>query len=134
MCIVVAVLILLSFAALLFGHRSDSQLPFDKKVWQDQEAQEDTRSKSIPDLWKHQEDGNVRFKMVNDLKPKLIGSNKADVEKLLGIPERDFDPINHPGDDYYLLGTRERFFDTDGLWLWVKFEKDRVDDVQVIHD
>jgi hypothetical protein len=113
--IVLASLALLSAAALLFGHHSDTPLPFNTEVW------------------KQHEDTNERLRMVGDLKPKLVNSSKAEVERLLGTPRRDFDPL-HPNDYYYLLGTQESFLDTDGIWLCLKFENDRVHDVQVFHD
>jgi hypothetical protein len=130
--IIVAALVVFSAAALLFGRSSDSQLPFDTEVWKHQ-AEDDGRPKSIPDLWKHREADNVRLRMVSDLKPKLMGISKAEVEQLLGTPVKGLESL-HPTNYYYVLGTQERFLDTDGIWLSLKFENDRANDVQVIHD
>lgn len=114
--IVVTALLLLSVVALLFVHRSESSpLKFDTKIW------------------KHQEDSNERLRMVSDLKPKLAGISKAEVEKLLGTPRKDVAGL-YPADYIYLLGTQGRLFDVDGVWLCIKFKDDRVKDVQVMHD
>jgi hypothetical protein len=129
--IIVAALVLFSAAALLFGRPSDpsdSQLPFDSEVWKHQ-AEDDGRPKSIPDLWKHREADNVRLRMVSDVKPKLMGISKAEVEKLLGTPMKDVGSLGDPGDYFYSLAVYERFMDTDGVLLHIKFKNDRVTSV-----
>jgi len=129
--IVVAALVLFSASALLFVHDSRSQLPFDAEAWK-HAGGDSERPHRISDLWKHQQE-NLRLKMVTDLKPKLMGICKAEVEQLLGEPVTDVGL--YPGDCYYyVLGTQQRFGDTDGIWLCLKFKNDRVDSVQVAHD
>ncbi len=113
--IIVAALLLFSVVMLLFGHRSDSPLQFDSEVW------------------KHQENSNQRLRMVSDLKPKLMGISKVEVEQLLGTPRKDLGSSNR-AEYFYLLGTEERFLDTDGIWLRIKFKNDCVNDVQVWQD
>ncbi len=110
-----AVVLLSSAVLLLLAHRSDTPLQFDTKVW------------------KHQENSNERLRMVSDLKPKLMGIRREQVQQLLGTPRKDF-LRSEPAHFYYLLGTKERLGDTDGVWLRIKFEKDRVNDIQVWQD
>ncbi len=106
-------MLLISTVELLVNHNSESPIPFDSEVWKSQES-------------------NERLRMVNDLKPKLMGISKANVEQLLGTPRKDVG--NHPAECFYLLGTMESFLDTDGVWLRIKYENDRVNDVQVWQD
>lgn len=127
--IVVAALVLFA-SALLFGHHSESQLPFDAEVWK-HAGEDDGRPHMISDLWK-QRDGNVRLRMVSDLKPKLMGITKAEVAQLLGEPVTDVGL--YPGDYYYVLGIQKKFGDTDGIWLCLKFKNDRVEAVQIVRD
>lgn len=112
--ILVAASLLLLAVGLLLPNYSDSPIPFDSEVW------------------KHQEDSNERLRMVSDLKPKLIGISKAEVEQLLGEPAGELEP----GYEYsYLLGVHRLFFwPIDGIWLSIKFESGRVSDVQVMQD
>lgn len=112
---VAGALLLLSAAALVFGRHSESQIPFDSAIW------------------KHQVNSSERLRMVGDLKTKLISSGREEIEQILGEPRRGFDSL-HPNDYYYLLGTQERLLDTDGIWLRITFQNDRVCDMQVIHD
>ena len=112
--IVLAVVLLFSTVALVFGHRSETPLLFDREVWK-------------------READNERLRMVSDLTPKLMGISKAQVEHLLGEPVTDVGL--YPGDYfYYVLGTQKKFGDTDGIWLCLKFKNNRVDAVQIAHD
>lgn len=114
--IVVAALLSISAVVFLFWHHSDSPRPFDTQVW------------------KHQQDTNERLRMVDDLKPKLMGLSKAEVEQLLGAPRTDAAGLYRGYEYSYLLGTVGRLLDDDGMWLCIRFKKDRVHDVQVVRD
>ena len=101
--------------ALLPGLSPETQLPFNTEVWN------------------RNGDNNDRLRMVEDLRLKLVGHNKAAVRKLLGEPITDLQRF--PGDYYYYgLGTRKRLFDTDGIWLCIKFRNGQTDVVQVACD
>lgn len=114
-CTVTAILLLLASVWLALAHRSESPLKFDAEVW------------------KHRQDNNERLRMVSDLKPKLMGASKSAVQNLLGTPITNVGLYR--GDYYYyVLGTQERFGDTDGLWLCLKFKNDLVDSLQIAHD
>lgn len=91
----------------------NSDFPFDSEIWK-------------------QTANNDRLRMVHDLKHKLPGLRKADVEKLLGQPREDAMGNIYPAFDYiYPLGTKKRPFDEDGIWLLIKFTNDAVTDVEV---
>jgi hypothetical protein len=115
---ILAVALVICWAAvLLFAPKSESPIPFE------------------PEAWRREVDGNKRLRMVDDLKPKLMGIGKQKVEQLLGAPRKDVGTL-YPGYEYsYLLGTDRRLLDEDGIWLCIKFEKDdRVIDLQVVRD
>jgi hypothetical protein len=114
--IVVAALLLYSAVVLLFGHLSESPIPFDAEVW------------------KHQEDSNERLRMVSDLKPKLMGITKRQVEEMLGEPRKDVAGLCPGHEHTYLLGVVGRLGPDDGIWLCINFENDRVKDVRVVQD
>ena len=118
-------------ASLLFVQNWNAQRPFDREIWLHYDDDSEQGTSPISNSWK---DYNVRLKMIDDLKPKLLGISKTEVENLLGKPDPDMNPADYSTDYYYLLGTRERILDTDGLWLHLKFENDHVKDAQVISD
>lgn len=107
--------------------------PFDKKIWNQQNEGEasDDKDPNLLSIWTNR---NVCLKMFDDLKPKLIGITKKEVEQLLGTPDPNLDEADNPTDYYYLLGTKERILDTDGLWMCHKFKNDRVTQVLMIQD
>lgn len=109
-------LIIFSAAVLTFGDHPQPPLSFDSQVW------------------KQQEYSNQRLRMVDDLKPKLMGLSKRDVEQLLGTPRDDLPRLE--AEEYnYLLGTeRPLLIGMDGVWLRIKFESDHVNHVGVWRD
>lgn len=114
--VITTIVVLFLAALLLFGDRPGTPIPFDSTDW------------------KEGGNTNERLRMVSDLKPKLMGIPKEEVERLLGAPNND---IGAPdgGEYYYLLGTvRPLLFGTDGVWLRIKFEKERVNQVQLWQD
>jgi hypothetical protein len=113
--IVASALLLVSVVLLFFGHRqhTESPLPFDPKAWK-------------------REEPNQRLRMVSDLKPKLMGMTKTQLEGMLGESRTDVGELL-PGYRYtYLLGTQQRLLDEDGIWLCIKFQNSLVSDVQVL--
>jgi hypothetical protein len=107
------------------GQHSESPLPFDREAWKRQKGHEDT---------------NERLRMVGDLKTKLMGISKAEVEQLLGTPGSELEPVTRAcrdaGYEYtYLLGVHRVFScPIDGIWLCINFQSGRVSDVQVMQD
>lgn len=75
--------------------------------------------------------------MIHDLmhKHKLVGLTQQQIEDLLGVPKMDEIKQYMPEWDYiYLLGTHEGIFDTDGVWLCIKFKNNKVAIVRVLSD